>query len=62
MMKIKLPKFNLGAIANAIVQFGTPIVLAAVTNKLTTGKLDLKGAAIDAAATALQNAKASRAG
>lgn len=47
-MKIKLDK-----LADAAIKVAVPIVAAAIVHKAATGKLDIKGAALDALADAV---------
>ena len=47
-------------IASATAKVAVPIATAVVLSRLTTGKLDLKGALLDAAEAAVRAAKAKR--
>jgi hypothetical protein len=51
----KTMKIDLKKIGAAALKFAVPIVTVVVVQKVTTGKIDLKGAVRDAARTALNS-------
>lgn len=46
-------KIDFKKLANGAIKIAGPIVVAAITHKLLTGKLDIKAAAIEAAKQAI---------